>query len=118
MLDEPASGVDAAGQTELYDLIDRIRRERHCGVLMVSHDLHLVMASTDMVICLNRHVCCSGRPETVSLDPAYQRLFGRHAAETLAVYRHRHDHHHDLSGAPIDHGCGHDHAHHPGEGHR
>jgi zinc transport system ATP-binding protein len=99
VLDEPAQGVDHLGQAEFFRLIDRIRRERGCGVLIVSHDLHLVMAATDRVVCLNRHVCCSGTPEAMGADPAYRALFGPKAADALAIYRHHHDHQHGLSGA-------------------
>ena len=102
VLDEPVQAVDISGQYELYDLINRIRRSRRCGVLMVSHDLHLVMATTDRVLCLNRHVCCSGHPESVSRDPAYLQLFGRDAIGRLAVYHHHHNHRHDLHGGVID----------------
>lgn len=101
MLDEPAQGVDVNGQVELYELIGRIRRERGCAVLMVSHDLHLVMAATDRVICLNGHICCTGHPEDVSRDPAYLSLFGPRAARALAVYQHHHDHHHTPGGAVV-----------------
>ena len=80
ILDEPAQGVDFNGQLELYALIERLRDERGCGVLLVSHDLHVVMAATDRVICLNRHVCCAGRPEAVSRHPEYLNLFGPPAA--------------------------------------
>jgi zinc transport system ATP-binding protein len=95
VLDEPVQGVDIAGQAKLYQLISQIRDERGCGVLMVSHDLHLVMASTDTVICLNQHVCCHGHPEKVSADPAYLELFGQAANASVAVYTHHHDHSHD-----------------------
>ena len=98
VLDEPVQAVDVNGQYGMYELIGRIRRERGCGVLMVSHDLYLVMATTDQVICLNGHVCCAGRPETVSLDPAYLELFGHEVSRRLAVYHHHHDHRHDLHG--------------------
>jgi zinc transport system ATP-binding protein len=98
VLDEPVQGVDVAGQAELYGLIGRIRERRHCGVLMVSHDLHLVMAATDRVVCLNHHVCCAGHPETVSRDPAFAALFGPQAAAAFAVYHHHHDHRHDAHG--------------------
>jgi hypothetical protein len=77
VLDEPVQGVDVAGQAELYSLITRLRDRHGCGVLMVSHDLHLVMSTTDQVVCLNRHVCCSGHPEQVSGDPAFVELFGK-----------------------------------------
>ncbi len=97
VLDEPVRGVDVGGQIALYDLIDGIRKAHGCGVLMVSHDLHLVMAATDQVVCLNTHICCAGRPDAVTRHPEYQALFGS-AAERLAVYVHRHDHAHALAG--------------------
>ena len=95
VLDEPVQGVDYAGEAELYNLIARLRDEHGFGVLLVSHDLLIVMARSDRVICLNRHVCCSGVPETVAQHPAYARLFGADASRAFAVYRHHHDHRHD-----------------------
>jgi zinc transport system ATP-binding protein len=101
ILDEPARGIDFSGQLELYGLIARLRERHGCGVVLVSHDLHIVMAATDQVVCLNRHVCCSGRPEAVSRHPEYVGLFGPRAAEGLAVYTHAHDHAHDLAGEVV-----------------
>ncbi len=101
VLDEPVQGVDLNGQIELYRLITSIREQRHCGVLMISHDLHLVMASTDHVVCLNHHVCCSGHPEAVSNDPSFLELFGPAQASTLALYNHHHNHRHDIHGDVI-----------------
>jgi len=99
VLDEPVQGVDMPGQSELYRLIGDIRRKQGCAVLMISHDLNLVMAATDEVICLNRHVCCAGHPEAVSRHPEYLALFGDTADETrFAVYTHHHDHVHDEAG--------------------
>ena len=98
VLDEPAQGVDHLGEAELYGLIGKIRDQRGCGVLMVSHDLHVVMAATDRVLCLNRHLCCEGEPEEVTRHPEYLRLFGMEAGSRLAVYSHHHDHVHGLSG--------------------
>ncbi|MET0430998.1 MAG: zinc ABC transporter ATP-binding protein ZnuC [Hyphomicrobium sp.] len=101
ILDEPASGVDFTGEADLYDLIGRLRDTHDLGVLLVSHDLHVVMARSDRVICLNGHVCCSGKPEDVSQHAAYVRIFGPHAATALGVYRHHHDHQHDLTGETL-----------------
>jgi zinc transport system ATP-binding protein len=101
VLDEPLAGVDVAGQSELYRLIADIRDRYACGVLLVSHDLHVVMAATDRVVCINHHVCCTGRPESVTRSPEFVALFGRHVAEELAVYTHHHDHQHDVAGAPM-----------------
>jgi len=101
VLDEPLAGVDVAGQSELYRLIAEIRDRYTCGVLLVSHDLHVVMAATDRVVCLNHHVCCTGHPESVTRHPQFVALFGRHVAEVLAVYSHQHDHQHDVTGTPV-----------------
>ena len=100
VLDEPVRGVDYAGEAELYTLIGRLRSERGFGVLLVSHDLHIVMAQSDRVICLNHHVCCSGVPHSVAQHPEYSRLFGPNASRAIGLYRHHHDHSHDLAGAP------------------
>lgn len=106
VLDEPVQGVDIVGQSELYRLVSRLNKHYGCAVLMVSHDLHLVMAATDTVLCLNRHICCSGHPQQVSKDPAFLKLFGDQAAQTLALYEHHHDHAHDMRGRVV-----HDHEH-------
>lgn len=98
VLDEPVQGVDINGQAALYNLINEIRKQRQCGVLLVSHDLHLVMANTDTVVCLNQHVCCHGHPEQVTNDPAYLALFGANSQPQVALYTHRHDHQHDARG--------------------
>jgi len=94
VLDEPVQGVDFTGEVELYDLIADIRKSLNCGILLISHDLHVVMAQTDTVVCLNGHVCCRGTPQTVAQSPEYLKLFGAHAASTLAIYQHHHDHEH------------------------
>lgn len=107
VLDEPVQGVDFSGEIEIYTLINQIRDEKNCGILMVSHDLHIVMASTDTVVCLNGHVCCTGSPSHIINDPAYVQLFGERAAGTLALYTHHHDHTHNDDGSVE--ACSHDH---------
>jgi zinc transport system ATP-binding protein len=111
VLDEPVQGVDFSGENELYQLIGEIRDDLNCGVLMISHDLHVVMAKTDQVLCLNGHVCCSGTPITVSQTAEFQALFGLRGNADIALYQHHHDHHHAPDGS-IAHehheGCSHD----------
>jgi len=117
VLDEPVQGVDFTGEVALYELIAQIRDELGCGILLISHDLHMVMAATDRVICLNGHVCCQGTPQVVAGNPEYLKLFGSGAAATLAVYRHAHDHTH-LPDGTVRHADGSlsDHCH-PDDGH-
>ena len=94
VLDEPVQGVDFNGEIALYKLIENIRNELNCGIILISHDLHVVMSSTDRVICLNGHVCCSGTPAVVATEPEFRELFGDRAANELAFYKHQHDHEH------------------------
>jgi zinc transport system ATP-binding protein len=89
LLDEPLQGVDVTGQSELYDLISRLRDERQCGILMASHDLHLVMARTDRVFCLDQQVCCTGHPEQLRAQ-GEQIIAG--SLPGLAPYTHHHHH--------------------------
>jgi zinc transport system ATP-binding protein len=94
VLDEAAQGLDQAGEARFYRLIEQLRAELGCAVLMVSHDLHVVMAASDRVICLNGHICCEGAPTVVSAAPEYRALFGLGTQGALALYRHAHDHEH------------------------
>jgi zinc transport system ATP-binding protein len=122
VLDEPVQGVDFSGEIALYELIVEIRDRLGCGILLISHDLHVVMAATDRVICLNGHICCQGAPSVVAASDEYRRLFGDRTADALALYRHHHDHTHlpdgrvrQADGSLTDHcapGMPHDHAGH------
>ncbi len=99
VLDEPVQGVDFNGEIALYKLIKNISDTLNCGILLISHDIHFVMSSTDHVICLNGHICCSGTPSSVAKNPAYIELFGEHTASTLSLYKHQHDHSHSTDGS-------------------
>ena len=98
VLDEPVQGVDFNGEIALYNLIKQISDSLNCGILLISHDIHFVMSSTDHVICLNGHICCSGSPSSVAKNPSYIELFGEHTASTLSLYKHHHDHSHGADG--------------------
>jgi len=99
VLDEPVQGVDFKGEIALYELIKKISEELNCGILLISHDLHVVMSATDFVVCLNGHVCCSGTPQVVAKNNEYQELFGDRASTILSIYEHKHDHTHSPDGS-------------------
>ena len=98
VLDEPVQGVDFKGEVALYELIKKISEKINCGILLISHDLHVVMSATDFVICLNGHVCCSGKPHIVAQNEKYKELFGDRASNVLSLYEHQHDHSHSQDG--------------------
>ncbi len=114
VLDEAAQGLDQPGTARFYRLIEELRRELGCAVLMVGHDLHVVMSASDRVICLNGHVCCEGSPTVVSAAPEYRALFGYGTEGALALYRHEHDHTHGAGphSHPAPEPEGHHHHHH------
>ena len=111
VLDEPTQGVDVVGQGDFYRLLKKLSDYQNLAVLMVSHDLHVVMASTQRVICLNRHICCEGAPEIVGSDPQFKALFGEELSKQLALYHHHHTHTHGLHEPAVEHhhtqGCDH-----------
>jgi zinc transport system ATP-binding protein len=109
VLDEPVQAVDFMGEARMYELISSVRKIHGCGILMVSHDLHMVMAESDHVVCLNGHVCCEGGPVSVQQDPEFAKLFGPSAARMIAAYTHHHDHDHESHCHDHDHD--HDHRH-------
>ena len=102
VLDEPVQGVDYPGEIALYKTIQEIVKNLNCGILLISHNLHVVMTATDHVVCLNGHVCCSGAPKSIVKEAEYIKLFGKNMDPTLAFYEHEHDHNH-LPDGSIDH---------------
>mgnify|MGYP006055056923 FL=1 len=99
VLDEPVQGVDFNGEIALYELIKKISDTLNCGILLISHNLHVVMSKTDHVVCLNGHVCCSGTPIDVANNEKYQEIFGKDISKILSVYEHTHDHIHNIDGS-------------------
>ena len=95
LLDEATQGLDQPGSAAFYRQIETVRQRLGCAVLMVSHELHVVMAASDRVICLNGHICCHGAPGQVATAPEYRALFGSGTQGALALYQHEHTHSHD-----------------------
>lgn len=90
-LDEPAAGLDASSQGALYRLIGSLRERYGCAVVVVSHDLNLVMAASDEVLCLeDGRAACRGTPASVVEHPEYRKLFGAHLGPDTGVFRHDH----------------------------
>lgn len=62
VLDEPVAGIDAAGQEQLYAMLQRLNAERGITILMVSHDIGAVMRQATRVACINRTLVFHGPP--------------------------------------------------------
>ena len=100
VLDEPVQGVDFKGEIAIYELIKKISEELSCGILLISHDLHMVMSATDHVICLNGHVCVVLVNHTLLLKmKRYKELYLETVhLKVLTLYEHKHDHTHSQDG--------------------
>ena len=94
LLNEATQELDQPGSAAFYRRIEAVWHETGCAVLMISHELHVVMAASDRVVCLNGHVCCQDAPAVVVSAPEYRALSGTGTGGALALYRHEHDHHH------------------------
>ncbi|MBI5664284.1 MAG: metal ABC transporter ATP-binding protein [Nitrospirae bacterium] len=88
-LDEPASGVDIEGQERFHDLVKRLNKEKGLTVIIISHDLNVVYRYADDVLCMNRKLICTGRPEETLTDEVIKSMYG----EMMGAYIHScHEH--------------------------
>lgn len=89
ILDEPTQFLDVSSRQEFYHILGEIKKELGTTIFMISHDLFTVMKNSDRVICLNRHICCSGKPTEVN-----ENIDFKNALSEIGVYIHHHDHKH------------------------
>lgn len=87
ILDEPSTGIDAAGERDLYKLIKDINKKRNTTFIIISHELDFVSKYADYVVCLNKTLICNDTPEKALVCEGVQDLYGPH----IAVHVH-HDH--------------------------
>lgn len=89
VLDEPTQSLDVISQQEFYQIINKIKKELDITIFMISHDLFTVMKNSDQVICLNGHICCSGKPNDVSGNQEFLETLS-----SIGFYTHHHNHKH------------------------
>ncbi len=89
ILDEPTQYLDVVSQQEFYKMLAELKNKFGITIFMISHDLFTVMKNSDQVICLNGHVCCSGKPMDIDSNSAF-----KNALSEIGVYIHTHDHKH------------------------
>jgi len=61
LLDEPTASVDAAMQTEFYEMLEGLKQQM--AIVLVSHDISAVSVHVDKIACLNRQLFHHGSPE-------------------------------------------------------
>ncbi|HXV27169.1 MAG TPA: metal ABC transporter ATP-binding protein [Candidatus Paceibacterota bacterium] len=80
LFDEPTSGIDIGGQDSVYSLLAELRRERGMTLILVSHDLDIVYAHADHVLCVSERLVCHGPPRQALDAEVLQKLYGGHVA--------------------------------------
>ena len=77
ILDEPFSGVDAAGNEELMEMLNSIRQDYDLSILMTTHDFSILRKHADQVILVDGTVLRTGTPDSVLSSTEFNRLFHR-----------------------------------------
>jgi len=71
LFDEPTTGIDISGEETIYQLLERLKKEKNLTIILVTHDLSVVFKFSDYVICLNKCPICQGKPK----ETCYSRIF-------------------------------------------
>ena len=69
LFDEPTASLDELAEEQVYEVMERLQRQQHLTVLMVSHDLSVVYRAANKVLCVSKDAVCFGAPKEV-LTPA------------------------------------------------
>ena len=75
ILDEPLSGVDIEGMTNLMDMLDEIRQTYDLSILMTTHDFSMLDRYADQVVLIDHGILIKGKPETVLNSEAFRTAF-------------------------------------------
>ena len=75
ILDEPLSGVDIEGMTNLMDMLDEIRQTYDLSILMTTHDFSMLDRYADQVVLIDHGILINGKPETVLNSEAFRTAF-------------------------------------------
>lgn len=87
LFDEPTSGIDIGGEETIYSLLHRFWKEKKLTILLVTHDLNIVWAHANNVLCLNKKQLCLGKPNEVLSPEGLKELYN----SSVKFYKHEHD---------------------------
>jgi zinc transport system ATP-binding protein len=88
LFDEPTTGIDISGEETIYQLLERLKKEKNLTMILVTHDLGIVFKFSDYVICLNKCPVCQGKPKEVITPESLSKLYG----QEIKFYEHYHGH--------------------------
>jgi zinc transport system ATP-binding protein len=87
LFDEPTASLDELAEERIYNVMERLQREQHLTVLLVSHDLSVVYRAANKVLCLSKDMVCFGLPREVLTPAALEAMY----SAPPKYYLHRHD---------------------------
>lgn len=71
VLDEPTNGLDPSIAKQIYELLDKLKKEENITILMVSHDIERALNYADTVIeLINGEITFEGKPQDFKLGGA------------------------------------------------
>lgn len=76
MLDEPATGIDAVGEADLYLQLEKYQKKNNATIIMITHDWHAAMHHANKVLLLNKKMIAFGNPAEVLNEAHLRRAFG------------------------------------------
>ena len=88
LFDEPTTGIDISGKETIYQLLERLKKEKNLTIILVTHDLSVVFKFSDYVICLNKCPICQGTPKETVTPENLSKLYG----QEIKFYEHYHGH--------------------------
>jgi len=86
LFDEPMTGIDISGQESVYNLLEKLRKERNLTILLVTHDLSIVYKLATNCLCLNKKMLCYGAPKELTSERLSQLYGGK-----IKFYQHSHE---------------------------
>ena len=76
ILDEPTQYLDVTSQQQFYKILSWLKITKNTSIFIISHDLFAVMRNSDEVICINEHICCTGKPDNIVSNQLFQSIMG------------------------------------------
>jgi zinc transport system ATP-binding protein len=76
MMDEPATGIDAIGEKDMYRMLEAYQKESGATILMITHDWHAVTHHADYVLLLNRRQISFGHPNIALAEDHLRMAYG------------------------------------------
>lgn len=77
LFDEPTTGIDVGSEETIFNIIQKLQKERKTTVLLISHDLNIISQYAQYVLVLNRKIICQGSPAQVIKSPELKKFYGK-----------------------------------------